>query len=54
MSAMEQESELSLISEKHVLFVGLWTYMREVESCLENLGADIRATRVSMGWLWEK
>lgn len=38
---------------RHVLFVGLRTYMREVESCLENLGADIRAEGVSMRWLWE-
>lgn len=28
------------------------TYMKEVENCLENLGADIRAARVSMKWLW--
>lgn len=26
--------------------------MKEVENCLENLGADIRAARVNMKWLW--
>lgn len=43
---------VSLNQQRIVLQLRCGTYMKEVENCLENLGADIRAARVNMKWLW--